>query len=507
VALKSWLVSVAPRFLKPHWDRLEASPLGYRLAKGAFWSLAGALISRSLGLVSSILVARMLKKVGFGELGIIQNTVGLFGTFAGFGLGLTATKFIAEFRRTDPSKAGRIRALSSVTAWITSGLAASALVLLSPWLARHTLAAPQLAGALRVGALFLLLTTVNGAQIGALSGFEAFRSIAKINLVAGVLSFPAMLAGVYYGGLLGAIWALVFSAAINWFLSHVAVRRECHGSNVPFSYTGLWSEAGVLWTFSLPSVLAGAATGPVMWAANAILVNQPGGYAEMGVYNAALRIKQMPEMILGLVLAPLLPVLSEQFGTKATAGYNKTLRYAFTMSLLVIVPVSLLQAIAPSLTLLPYGREYSGNEGLVIWLMLHGVLIGLFSPFAGILASMNRMWFGMAFNFAWGALYLLLCLFLVPKYGNSGLAATLAITHLTTSIPCLIYIQCKEKAFIADVPLWTLVCGVLLLFGITVVVAQGMSNGVRAVMGVAAALLCAYLCVRVLRGRVSVPRA
>jgi O-antigen/teichoic acid export membrane protein len=449
----------------------------------------------------------MLGKVGFGELGIIQNTVGLFGTFAGFGLGLTATKFIAEFCRTDPSKAGRIRALSSVTAWITSGLAAGALVIFSPWLARHTLAAPQLAGALRVGALFLLLTTVNGAQMGALSGFEAFRTIAKINLVAGVLSFPAMLAGVYYWGLPGAIWALVFSAAINWYLSHVAVRRECHGWKVPFSYKGLWSEAGVIWTFSLPSVLAGAATGPVMWAANAILVNQPGGYAEMGLYNAALRIQQVPQMILALVLAPLLPVLSEQFGKRATADYNKTLRYAFTVSLLVIVPVSLLQAIAPTLTLLAYGRDYSGNEGLVIWLMLYGVLIGLFSPFSGILASMNRMWFGTVFNFAWGALYLLLCLFLVPKYGSSGLAATMAVTHLATSIPCLIYIRHKEKAFVADVPLWTLVCGVLLLFGLTVVVAQGMSSGVRVVMGATTALLCAYFCVRVLRGRSSSTRA
>ena len=149
MTIKIWLLAATPRFLKPYWDRVEASPLGYRLAKGAFWSLAGALMSRALGLVSSILVARMLGKVGFGELGVIQSSVGMFGTFAGFGLGLTATKHVAEFRAKDPVRAGRIIALSSLVSWGTGGAMAVLLFVLAPWLAAHTLAAPHLGGLLR----------------------------------------------------------------------------------------------------------------------------------------------------------------------------------------------------------------------------------------------------------------------------------------------------------------------------------------------------------------------
>jgi O-antigen/teichoic acid export membrane protein len=58
----------------------------------------------------------MLGKTGYGELGMIQTTVGMFGVFAGFGLGVTATKHVAEFRRSDPARAGRIIGLSSVFA-------------------------------------------------------------------------------------------------------------------------------------------------------------------------------------------------------------------------------------------------------------------------------------------------------------------------------------------------------------------------------------------------------
>jgi len=124
--------------------RLEASSLGLRLARGAFWSLVGAVISRVLGVLASVLVARMLGREGFGELGVIQSTVGMFGTFAGFGLGLTATKYVAEFREKDAAKAGRIMALSERIALFTGGLTAVALIVLAPWLAARTLAAPRL---------------------------------------------------------------------------------------------------------------------------------------------------------------------------------------------------------------------------------------------------------------------------------------------------------------------------------------------------------------------------
>ena len=114
----------------------------------------------------------MLGKELFRELGIIQNTIGMFGTLAGFGMGLTANKHVAEFKRTDPARAGRIIALASATGWITSGLMALVLLFFCPWLAANTLAAPQLSGLLQVGALLLFLSGINGAQAGALSGLR-----------------------------------------------------------------------------------------------------------------------------------------------------------------------------------------------------------------------------------------------------------------------------------------------------------------------------------------------
>ncbi|MDQ3920568.1 MAG: oligosaccharide flippase family protein, partial [Acidobacteriota bacterium] len=61
----------------------------------------------------AVIAARCLGRKGYGELGIIQSTVGMFQVFAGFGLGLTATKYVAEFKRQNPERAGHIIAVST----------------------------------------------------------------------------------------------------------------------------------------------------------------------------------------------------------------------------------------------------------------------------------------------------------------------------------------------------------------------------------------------------------
>src|SRR5262245_26613534 len=108
-----------PRTLQQAVDQTSAPSVAARVVRGSLWSLAGALLSRVLALVSAMLVARLLGKSIYGELGLIQSTIGMFGTLAAFGMGATATKYIAEFRNKDPQRAGRIIALSSAVSWST----------------------------------------------------------------------------------------------------------------------------------------------------------------------------------------------------------------------------------------------------------------------------------------------------------------------------------------------------------------------------------------------------
>src|ERR1700728_1931673 len=106
ISVRTALDTYCPAFLLKVKGRVVSSPIGYRLARGAFWLLIGSLISRGLGMLAGILVARLLGKHDYGQLGMVQSTTGMFGIFAGFGMGLTANKHVAEFKLQDPARAG-----------------------------------------------------------------------------------------------------------------------------------------------------------------------------------------------------------------------------------------------------------------------------------------------------------------------------------------------------------------------------------------------------------------
>ena len=418
--------------------RLDGNSLGARLARGTFWGLAGAVISKSLALVGSVWVARMLGVEDFGALGVVLGTVGMFGTFAGLALGLTATKYVAEFRLKDQAKTGRIIALSSAVALVT-GLAGSlALYCLAPWLAARTLAAPHLTGLLQIGALVLLLSGINGAQTGALCGFEAFRTIARVNVLAGIASFPIAILGVFFGGLTGAAWASVASLAVTSGLNHQALRSEAGKAGVPLTFANLWWEKAILWRFALPATLAGLVVGPVNWLCSTLLVSQPNGYAEMGILNATthwfLAIAFLPG-ILGQTVGPL---MAEQFGAGSSEGRARLLALSLKANLITSTPLVILACLLSPLIMTSYGPGFRSGWPTLVMVLLTAGLMAVQAPVGQVIAASGKMWVGFWMNLGWGVSCLVLTSFLAP-WGAAGLAFSRLAAYSIHSIWAFAY--------------------------------------------------------------------
>ena len=88
VNVKSVASNCCPSVARSVFERIKQSPTGLRLARGVFWSVAGTVVSRGLMLCATVVIARLLGRTAYGELGIIRSTVGMFGVFAGFRHGL-----------------------------------------------------------------------------------------------------------------------------------------------------------------------------------------------------------------------------------------------------------------------------------------------------------------------------------------------------------------------------------------------------------------------------------
>lgn len=432
-SLKSFAYACSPAILHPWLKKIEMSTTGSRLASGVFWATAGSLVSRALMLCATILVARIFGKSVYGELGIIQSTVGMFGVFAGFGLGLTATKHVAEFRRNEPERAGRIIALASLCALGTGGLMALVLLIFAPWLAAHTINAPHLAGLLRVGALILFISALNGAQTGALSGFEAFRTIALVNLGVGLVSFPVLVLGAWLGGLSGAVWALVVNLGVNWLLNHLALRKEAKRYGVPLGYGQCVSEWPILWKFSLPAVLAGSMVGPINWVCSAMLVNRPNGFGEMGIYNAANQWYAVLMFLPGILGSVVLPVLSEQGSNNDTNRSRKILATAIKMNLFVVAPLVVVASVLSPFIMRLYGEGFAEGWPTLVAVLFTAGLLAVQTPVGQVIAASGRMWLGFAMNTGW-ALIFVGATYLLIDYNSLGLAVARLISYVVHGV-------------------------------------------------------------------------
>jgi len=445
--LESVLSKRCPGFLKPLLCRVQSSPVGYRIARGMFWSLAGAAISRGIMLAAWILVARVLGRVAYGELGMVQSTVGLFGVFAGFGLGITATKHVAQYRASNPQRAGWIIGLSEVFAIGSGTLISLVLLIFAPWIAAHTINAPHLTGCLRVGSLVLFFSALNGAQIGSLSGLEAFRTLAFVNLIVGFLSFPILLAGAYFGGLTGAVWALVVTLCVNSLANHLALRKEANELDIPITIKSCLREGSILWKFSVPAFLAGAMVGPVNWLCRALLVNRPSGYEEMGLLNAADQWQTMMLFVPTLLSAVILPVLSERLSRGDLAGSRQTIRGAIKINLCLVVPVSILASIVSPYIMGFYGNGFREGWPTLVMVLLATVFMAVIMPANQVLAALGKMWIGLILNVVW-AIVIILGTISFLDLGSLGLASARAGGYALHSIlvfVCVLYFLNKAE--------------------------------------------------------------
>jgi O-antigen/teichoic acid export membrane protein len=431
LSLKNMAYAWTPSAVHPFLKRLESSQTGSRLARGAFWSMAGAIISRGLMMAAWIVVARVLGKSVYGEFGIIRSTVDMFAVFAGFGLSLTATKYIAEFRLSDPARAGRILSLSGMFAALSGGAIAIGLYFFSPWLAQKTLNAPHLADAIRIGGLMLLANSLNGAQTGALAGFEAFRAIAVVNSVCGLLAFPLFWFCSHRWGLYGLLWAYTGNLWLIWLLSHIALRAAAAADHVPFTWNNCWREWPILWHFSLPAVLSGLMVSPVKWTGNAWLVHQSEGYAAMGLFSAVLIFQGALLFVSSWLSRPLLSMLANKGDNVSDKLAKLNILISWCLGIMVAVPFLCFPEIGEWL----FGREYSGAQfRMALSLTLLYTCVVMYKEgLARVLAVRNLMWWGFLSNAVWGGILLVSAYYLVP-FGAPGLAASYLLAYVINTL-------------------------------------------------------------------------
>jgi O-antigen/teichoic acid export membrane protein len=307
------------------------------------------------------------------------------------------------------------------------------------------LAAPQLAESLAIGSGLAFFGAINGAQTGALAGFEAFKTIAVVNVIAGVASFPLIVFGVWARGLQGAIWGSVAALAINWILNNRALRRVCANAKVSYHFACCYRELGILHRFSLPALLAAIAVAPGLWVCNALLARQPHGYADLGVYAAADKWRLLILFVPTSVFTMVLPVLSNLYNEGDGIGFKEVFRSNLKINAtLVLLSAVLIAAFAvPIMTI--YGPSFRGGSAVLLILAFSSIPETLNAILGLALIARRLMWWRFAFDLLLVGILVGLAFLFIPRWGALGLAASYGLAFATTSLGLFVFLQTRSR--------------------------------------------------------------
>lgn len=257
---------------------------GSQLFNDSFWALAGSAMGKGLSLLAGVAIARFLGSSLYGEYGTIKSTLLMIAMFSTLGLGYSATKFIAESRTDNDTKKiiGTHRIATTIT-FIMSTIIAVFLLLgankVAVWLD-----APHLAGTLRLASIAIIFNAINTTQTGELSGFGAYKELAKNNTYAGIFTFLTSIILTYIYNFDGAIIALIISLIFNAVLNNLTIKK-CIDSNEE-NTTIDRSYIKEIVKYSIPIALQESLYSITNWG-NILLLVKFANYSEIGLSSAA----------------------------------------------------------------------------------------------------------------------------------------------------------------------------------------------------------------------------
>jgi O-antigen/teichoic acid export membrane protein len=356
-----------------------------RMAGGSFWLIGGAALAQSFMLAVAVVSARLLGLPGYGKLGLLIVSCELAITLATAGFTVALAKRVAELRPTDPAATGRaVGSALSLTA-ATGAAAALAVALAAEPVANGVFHSPDLAGLLRLGAPYVLFSTLNYVQAAGLMGLEAFRAAAAVTIARNLLLLPLVAAGGVWRGIEGMVFAYSAATALSFLAVHPLLRRECRRRGIALDYRPDPALAKELFGLGFPAFFADITFLLAGWGGLALLAARA-GFGESGLYNAAAKWQTVLFFFVAALSTLGIPILSDLARRREGGRFRRALGVDALLVTLPTVALAVPVLLFPRTAMTLFGTGFAAGGATLAVVGLATVLM------AGNTAGWHALW-------------------------------------------------------------------------------------------------------------------
>lgn len=402
-----------------------------RVSNALIFGVGGAIGSRVLLMLTTLVVARVLSEELYGQYSLVNSTVQLFVLFAGMGIGATLNRYTALYYKKDKEKAGQIIAsLYMICALLSFALSIAMFIMaqtISLWVADST----ELTGYFRITSGTIFFTALASLQQSILQGMEKFKKNAQIQVFTCILLLVLSFILVLLLGLEGSMLALLLTQGVNFILFRRAVKKQLKKHSIYLKVLFNSEIREIICHFALPSFVSSIFVLPVTWLNNSLLAKNS-GFAELAIFSIALQwftiLTYLPNQ-----LYQVRPIYTDYYANNRKVELRNILSKITLYSTVFVAIVAVGTVTLGRSILQLYGDAYVDSYSVFAVMVLTSVVVASQSQVGVMIQASGKMWWGFILNAIWASI-LFISFYFMREWGALGYAIAYFISYVAHTI-------------------------------------------------------------------------
>lgn len=423
------------------------SDIRKRFFNAILFGIGGAVTSKVLLMLFNIIIARILGQTQYGIYSLINNTVQTFTVFAGAGLGVTLSRYVALYRDKDQELTGIVIKTLLMFNVILSAIISIIVFFLANNISNLISEEVNITIYIKITSGTIFFTSVASILQSILQGFEEYKKIAIVQIIANIV---LLIVGVILTLLIkitGAIIALMMLQIISTILFIITILKITKQKQIKPKFKINQTVEEAIKKVAIPAFLSTIFVLPLLWITNFVFINK-NGYEEFAAFSVCLQwftiLNYLPQQ-----LGQVKPIYTQLFADGKIKEFKKTINKMILFSTMFAIIAATILMLGSFIILKAYGDFYTAYIIPFIIILVASIFYAVQSQYGSVFHAIGKVWMALFLNIIWAISFVICFIFLYSK-GALGYCLTYLISYCVYSVVSVIVFNIVIKKAIKE---------------------------------------------------------
>lgn len=400
-----------------------------KILYGGAYTFIGKIIVLFLGIMNSVILARLLGPENLGLISILSGINALVIPLIMFGIPTALTKYFAEYNVKDKEILNSFLSTGFTMMLVLAVCGSIIYFILSDYIGIGIYNTSIISLLIKIDSLFIIFTVLTNLGYAILNGSQRIKKMAKLQIINSAISLPILYFFAIKMSLIGAIIAGIISNLINFFLTMSILLNIIRQENLNIKFHVDKKIFTSILKFSFPILLSIFILRPAYLFGNSylLIIN---GSKDVGLFKIAYSFYNQMLLLPAALSIPLLPIISELHTInleKHSAVNSKIMNYVLLISLPICLTGALFSKYIISFM---YGNAYSNAQTIVYIMFIVSFYSSYFIISDQIFVGTGRTWQVLGFDAFTAFIFVVFSYYLINLYGLTGLGLSFLLVHI-----------------------------------------------------------------------------